>query len=98
MVEATEDLAKRGFTKNFSVGDNGLLHENNDITYPPTEVKLVEFHRFDGMTNPEDDSIIYALETKNGAKGTVVDSYGVDGSEITSKFMSKVAQEHFENK
>lgn len=49
------------------------------------------------MTNPADDSILYAVETSSGLKGTVVDSYGHDGSEVTSKFMNKVVQKQFDN-
>jgi hypothetical protein len=97
LVEATEDLAKRGFTVNFSVNKRGELQQGGGKTYAEHEVKLVEFHRFDGMTNPSDDSIIYAVETNTGEKGTVVDAYGADGSEWTSKFMNEIAQEHYDD-
>jgi hypothetical protein len=90
LSEAIEELKKRGYTTNFRVNDNGLLEENREKTFSATEVKLMEFHRFEGMTDPGDSSIVYAVETSSGLKGTIVDSFGADGSETTSEFLKKV--------
>lgn len=97
LASGINDLRKRGFTHNFFVNKNGQLEEHTGKFYSTSEVELLEFHRFDGMTNPADDSILYAIQTRSGEKGTVVDSYGSDGSEITSKFMNNVAQRQFNN-
>lgn len=97
LVAAITELQKRGFTHNFRVNENCQLEEQKGKCYLPTQVELVEFHRFDGMTNPSDDSILYAVKTSSGLKGMVVDSYGYNGSEITSRFMNEVAQRQFDN-
>lgn len=94
---AINELLKRGFTHNFRVNENGMLEEKKGEYYTPNQVELIEFHRFDGMTNPADDSILYAVKTSSGLKGTVIDSYGHDGSEITSKFMNSVSQKQFDS-
>ena len=96
MVSAITELQKRGYTHNFHVNENCQLEEQKGRYYPPTQVELVEFHRFDGMTNPSDDSILYVVKTSSGLKGIVVDSYGYNGSDITSKFMNEVAQKQFD--
>lgn len=97
MVEAIEDLKKRGYTHNFNVNKDGKLTDGeNSKTYLPSSVELHELHRFEGATNPSDMSILYAVETVSGKKGTVVDAFGVDGSEVVSKFMNHVAQKQFE--
>jgi hypothetical protein len=97
LATAINQLQKRGFTHNFRVNENGQLEEQKGKYYSPTDVELLEIYRFDGMTNPADDSILYAVKTNSGLKGTVVDSYGHDGSEVTSKFMNKVVQKQFDN-
>jgi hypothetical protein len=97
LSEAIELLKKRGFTHNFRVSKEGELIESGNTTYEPVEVKLVEFHRFEGTSDPGDMSIVYALETSTGEKGTVVDSFGVDGSETISDFMNKVEQGQYED-
>ena len=97
LVQGINELRKKGFTHNFFVNEEGQLEEHSGKYYTASQVELVEFHRFDGMTNPSDDSILYAIKTNSGERGTVVDSYGSDGSEITSKFMNKVAQKQYDN-
>lgn len=96
LVEALEELAKRGYTHNYRINQYGQLEEGKTVHYLPSEVELHEFHRFEGATNPSDMSIVYAVKTKSGNKGTVVDSYGVDGSEVTSKFMNNIEQRQFD--
>lgn len=97
MVEAIEHLKKREFTHNFSINKNGLMEESRGIVFDPKEVKLMEFHRFEGTSDPADSSIIYAVETASGIRGIVVDMFGAAGSEVTSDFMNKVEQKQFDS-
>jgi hypothetical protein len=93
LTDATENLLKEGYTKNFQVSETGNLTDNKDLEFEPSEVILKEFHRFEGISNPADSSILYAVQTRSGEKGIVIDSYGADGSETTSDFMNKVEQQ-----
>jgi len=97
LSEASESLRKQGYTVNFRVNENEKLVDDKGHEFEASQVKLEAFHRFEGMTNPADSSILYAVKTKTGLKGTVVDSYGADGSEVTSNFMNKVDQEQFDH-
>jgi hypothetical protein len=98
MVEAIEGLKSRGYSRNFSINDEGLLVDSDSsATFLPWAVELHELHRFEGQTNPSDMSILYAVKTNDGKMGTVVDAFGVDGSETVSKFMNKVAQKQYES-
>jgi hypothetical protein len=96
LSEAVEQLKKRGFSRNLSVNAQGELIEAGEVSFKPSEVKLVEFHRFEGTSDPADMSIVYALETTTGVKGCVVDSFGAEGSEVTSRFMNLVEQGQYE--
>ena len=97
LVGAIESLKKLGYTHNFRVTQNGLLVESKGNSYTADEVELNELQRFEGLTNPSDTSILYAVQTNSGERGLVVDSYGVNGSEATSKFMNRVAQKYFDS-
>ncbi len=97
LSEASEALRKMGFTENFRVTDDCILADYSGNEYDCSEVILQGFHRFEGVTNPADNTILYAVETKSGVKGTVVDSYGADGSAITSEFMNKVEQNQYKD-
>ncbi|MGC9355821.1 MAG: hypothetical protein ACP5D9_18385 [Mariniphaga sp.] len=90
LTEAIEELKKRGYSANFRVNENGLLEAAKGQTFGAPDVKLTEFHRFEGMTDPGDSTILYALETSSGLKGTLADSYGAEASELTTEFMKKI--------
>jgi hypothetical protein len=96
LSEAIEHLKKRGFSHNLNISDEGKLVGSGEQSYDPSQVKLVEFHRFEGTSDPADMSILYVLETDSGTKGTVVDSFGADGTELISQFMNKVEQGQYE--
>lgn len=96
MVKAIEELSVEGYTGNFSITEEGLLNDGNGNLFLPAEVELNEFHRFEGATDPSDSSILYVLKTKTGLKGTVVDSYGADGSIVVSEFIKSVKQKQFD--
>ena len=93
LADATAQLLKKGYNINFKVDKAGKLSDSEDLEFEPSEVILEEVHRFEGMTNPADSSILYAVKTRSGEKGIVIDSYGADGSEVTSDFMNKVEQQ-----
>ncbi len=97
LSEATEDLKKKGYTANFRVNENGKLTNSKGAEFEPSQVRLEEFHRFEGDSNPADSSILYVVKTKSGLKGTVIDSYGADGSEITSTFMNNTDQKEYDD-
>ena len=36
-----------------------------------------EFHRVEGVSDPDDMAIVYAIESKSGVRGTFADAFGV---------------------
>jgi hypothetical protein len=76
-VKVEAKLNAEGFTKDFRVSE-GRLHSygENSKSYGPDEVRIVDFYRFEGETNPDDMAILYALECNDGTKGTISNSYG----------------------
>jgi hypothetical protein len=58
--------------------------------YSCEDVNAVNFYRFEGITDPDDMSILYAIETCDGAKGTLMDAYGHYSDEDTGEFMKQV--------
>ena len=77
-VDVENMLNREGFTKDFRVNSDGRLCSMDDdkSTYGPEDVKIVNFYRFEGETDPDDMSILYALECNDGTKGTISNSYG----------------------
>ncbi|MBK9731764.1 MAG: hypothetical protein IPO83_10845 [Chitinophagaceae bacterium] len=90
MISCINNLVKEGFTENFMVKENKLQALNAERSYEPQEIKVVNFYRFEGESDPDSNSILYAIETSEGIKGTLADAYGAYADEEVQKFMSEV--------
>jgi len=83
-------LENKGFTDQYKVED-GMLHcLDNDKRYTPQEVKAVNFYRFEGISNPDDEAVLYAIETEDGRKGSLIDAYGMYADLQIGEFMQNV--------
>jgi hypothetical protein len=87
-------MIKKGYTDILKVTNQGLCSRDRDKTYPATEVKIINFYRFEGESDPADNSILYVIETDDGAKGTLVDAYGPYADEKVTKFITEVEEIH----
>ncbi|HVF96005.1 MAG TPA: hypothetical protein VM871_01715 [Flavisolibacter sp.] len=86
-------LEHQGFTQQFSVQKDRLVNLTSGKKYKSGDVKAANFYRFEGITDPDDMSILYAIETSDGAKGTLIDAYGRYSDEDTGTFMKLVETE-----
>lgn len=85
-------LGKNGFKEQFGITNKGLKMISSGKVLPPKELKIKHRYRFDGMTNPDDESILYALESQNGIKGTLVVSGNVH-SEQNQSILNRIPSE-----
>lgn len=84
-------LEEKGYTDQFRVeGKNLVSLKDSKKKYKPKDVKAVNFYRFEGISDPDDMSILYAIETCDGTMGTLVDAYGRYSDEATGAFMQDV--------
>lgn len=90
LVNVLNRLRKDGFKHDFKVSEEGLCSMENDKTFNPEEVRIVDFYRFEGESDPDDMSILYALETSDGLKGTISNSYGTYADRNVDEFIKKV--------
>jgi hypothetical protein len=78
-----------GYTDDFKPTVKGLQSKTTNKVYKPQEVKIVSFFRFEGNSNPEDNAIMYIIETVDGQKGTLVNSYKPE-NQYANLFMREV--------
>ncbi|GAB2542987.1 hypothetical protein [Rufibacter soli] len=91
LINVEARLNKEGYTNNFRVtDDNRLCVLNSDKYYNVDQVRIVDFYRFEGESNPDDMSILYALETNDGLKGTISNSYGTYADQGVDAFLKQV--------
>ena len=94
LTSLIETAVNKGYTDNFRVEKDGLYAPETQIHYLPNEVKIDNFYRFEGASDPQDNAILYCIETHDGIKGTVVDSYGAAADELITNFIKEVEEIH----
>ncbi|HSY61110.1 MAG TPA: hypothetical protein VK796_04495, partial [Cytophaga sp.] len=62
--------------------------------YKPNQVSIVDFYRFEGNSDPEDNAILYAIEAISGERGLLIDAYGSEGDINISDFIVAVENIH----
>ncbi len=90
MTEAVGGLKERGFGAEFRILKNVFQDFKTDKTFQPEDLTIVEHHRFEGASDPDDLSIVYAIETKDGTRGVLADAYGTYANPDLSAFLKKV--------
>lgn len=83
-------LVKDGYTENFKATDKGIQALKTNKIYTPGQIQVVDFYRFEGASDPADNSILYAIETDDAVKGTLVDAYGTYADTKVDNFMKQV--------
>ena len=75
MALCLDKLIKEGYTEVFKLVDNLLINIRSNKSYPPERFKVINFLRFVGFNDPSDSAVMYILETDDGLKGTLVESF-----------------------
>ncbi len=74
------DLKKEGYSLDLCVKDNQILNERTQEAFDLESLKIDKHYRFEGSSNPSDNSIVYAITFNSNQKGVLVDAYGIDSS------------------
>ena len=90
LITVLAKVEKQGFLSQFEVNGKNLVSLKTDSHFLANEVKIVHFYRFEGESNPDDSSIMYAIESNDGEKGTLVDGFGTTADSETANFMRNV--------
>ncbi|HSU50516.1 MAG TPA: hypothetical protein VLJ41_07995 [Segetibacter sp.] len=96
LASVTNKMVLEGYDDDFKISDRGLKSLKSEKIYQPEDVNVVNFFRFEGQSDPNDNTILYVIETTDGVKGTIVDAYGPYADRKLSEFMQQV--ESFQKK
>ena len=90
MLEAIRELKKRGFTANFEFLNREFRDVDSGRTFTANELTIVEHYRFEGASDPDDMSVVYAIESDDGPKGVIADAFGIYANPDLGRFLEKV--------
>ncbi len=86
LLEALEDLKKQGYRDELTITEDGLF--NNADPLDPKEFSIDSFHRFEGPSDPADESIVYAISSEHlGLRGVLVGDYGPNANDYIHKMV-----------
>jgi hypothetical protein len=91
LSEALQDLKSRGYKEDFNLKPHCVECRGKNLQWTPERFTINEFYRFEGMSNPDDNSIVYAISSDDGVKGTLVDAYGVYSDNLNEAMIRKLS-------
>ena len=92
LSQAVNDLQARGYTDDLTLHDECVICNGGNTSLRPEDFNIDEFHRFEGESNPSDESIVYAISSaKHDVKGVLVNAFGPGATPLTQAMVSKLA-------
>lgn len=90
LSEAITGLRKAGYTSDFNLKPHGVQCASSQLELHPEDFQVDAFYRFEGMSNTDDNSIVYAISGKGDLKGVLVDAYGVYSESLSKEMIDKL--------
>ncbi len=95
LSEAVNDLQKRGYTEDFLINDEEecLICQSRSLELSHDEFMIDEIYRFEGMTDPGDESIVFAVSSdKYAVKGLVINGFGAEFGYRAAKLVEDLSK------
>lgn len=95
-----EKLRNNGYGNEFRITEKGKAALESGGTFSPEELLIVRVFRFEGISDPADMSVLYAVKTRQGHQGYILDAFGTYSdydADTFSKFISQVPVEDRED-
>lgn len=84
-----------GYTTNYLFENGSLIDSDTKYAYQPNEIYIVAHHRYEGMSDPDDMSILYIIETKDKKKGTHLIGYGPTADLEEAEFFKDIPEANY---
>jgi len=86
--QAVTGLKERGYSLDFNLKANSL--ECQGQKFNPMDFEITEFYRFEGNSDPGDEAVVYAIESRTGLKGVLVNAFGVYSESLSDDMIKKL--------
>ncbi len=91
LSETINGLKKEGYTTDFNIQKENLICQGENLILSPDDFQIDKTYRFEGETNPDDQSILYAISSsKFNIKGVLVNGYGISSDDVSNTLIEKL--------
>jgi hypothetical protein len=94
VAEAVNGLKERGYSIDFNLEAGKIFCDKTLLSLAPADFEITEFHRFEGNSDPADEAVVYAIESKDGQKGLLVTGFGITAEGIGEEMVEKLTVRH----
>jgi hypothetical protein len=92
VVAALNGLKANGYVLDFNLAFDKIICHEKGLCLNPHEFEITEVFRFEGDTNPSDEDVVYAIQSKDGTlKGSMSSAYGMYADTISTEMLQKLA-------
>ncbi|MDX1954695.1 MAG: hypothetical protein SFU20_04125 [Chitinophagaceae bacterium] len=92
LLSCLKKAKEKGFTRDFTITEHGLSWLGGNQFYRPEEISIVDFFRYEGKSDPDENAILYLMETKDGNKGTFTTTFGIYAEPMTTEFVIQIEE------
>lgn len=85
-----DELEEKGYKEKFEVISSDEMKDSKGNTYSAEDLVINETHRLTQKKTEIEKTVVYALVSKSGVKGVVVDHYGEDSDDTINEFLMNV--------
>lgn len=75
IARVVDRLSHEGYPAQFRAEPEGLRAVNGG-TYAPEDVVVEKLARFEGISDPDDEAVVFAVRAPDGTRGTYTSTYG----------------------
>lgn len=91
LSETLNGLWDEGYTMDFNIRKECIICHQSNTVLSADDFVIDKTFRFEGETNPEDESIVYAISSaKFGVKGVLVNAYGIYADDASAALVAKL--------
>ena len=94
LSERMRQLTDAGWVEQFTIDEGWLTCDNCAGRYTAEEVVVDEVHRFEGASDPGDESILFAITAPCNHRGTLPATYGPDTPADVAAFVTRLRLDH----
>ncbi len=95
----THPTMAEGLNVLFNLKKDCITCLENGIDLQPDEFDIDEIHRFEGMTDPGDENILFAISSaRHNLKGTLVNAFGVYADTASAELIARLNKRKIRNR